>query len=428
MNTEVPRTLVIADGDYPEVDSVGYSDCFPNVAEYDVVILDLVNLNGDKAKILQEIPELSEICIHNLLWAGHKLILITDGRDEIQTSFFKNLPISIHLEIQQGSSVQIEDETYREYYNNHVGEEWNYYLKNVSFNDSDARTLFPSYGSIENNTKIWFHNIAKNGFNKPISFFVKYGYSYRDDRTPRNAISGPIVFLQPPNKTQSVEAAIKTLLSNLGFHIKTRAPTWVAEFKVHGEEEKGREIDKLRTEIQKIEERIKSIEKEKDEIICFKELLYETGNPLRDIVWKTLEEIGFRVNKYDQNKEDGSIEEDDNIMLLEIKGKEKSAARRDLRELDDWIEEYLEQGEEEPGGLFVVNHYRLIHPNERDDPFPHNVRNYLARSGSRLCAITSLQLFNIYCRIKENELSGEEIKKRIMENRGVFEFLSLDSS
>ena len=421
MNTKKPRTLVIAEGDYPEVDIVGYSDPFPNVAEYDVVILDLVNLHGDKIEILQEKPELSKKRIHDLLWAGHSLILITDGRDEIQSSFFRNLPISIRLEIQRGSRVQIADSTYREYYENHVGKEWNYYLetKNLSLEDCDARTLFPNYDSIKNDIRAQLNRtIAANGFDKPISFSVGYGYSGGQGFKH----SGPIVFLQPPNKTQSVEAAIKTLLSNIGFHIKTSAPAWVAEFKVHGEEEKVGEIDELRAEKQEIEERIKSIENEKGEIIRFKELLYEDSNPLRDIVWDTLEEIGFKVNKYDQNKEDGSIEEDGNIMLLEVKGKNKSAARRDLRELDDWIEEYLEREGREPAGLLVVNHYRLTHPNERDDPFPHDFKNYLARIGSRLCVITTLQLFDIYCRIKENALSKKVIRKRIMENRGIFAY------
>ncbi|MBU7028276.1 MAG: hypothetical protein HXS48_15195 [Theionarchaea archaeon] len=419
-----PKILVIAKGNYPEeVDSANYEEmtleCHPNIAEYDIVVLDLVNVDPSSARILTQAPAFDRKCIHNLLWAGHKLILITDGENFVplgernRTNIFHHLPIQVHLTKETGNIVLLKKEFYEDYFRIHVGGQWNYYLdleKDLSLHFDNIKALFS-----ENHTNVCFKEkeiIATNGFGKPVSFSVKYGLNV-------GGVSGSIIFLQPPNESKSIESAIKTLLCNYGVHISTPAPAWTVDIEVPGEKEVQKKIEKLEKKKQMLEENIRNGEKERDEITCFKKLLYESGDELKDIVWKTLEEIGFNVNEYDKKKEDGSIEENGEITLLEIKGTIKSAATDHLRQLDDYVLDYLATEGKKPRGLLIINHYRLLEPDKRDEPFPEDTRRYIEIRSSELSAMTTMKLFDMYCRIKKGELSSKEARVEITESRGI---------
>ena len=80
---EIPKILVVAEGEYPsKVDSMNYTEISKedgqNIAEYDVVIVDLTGMDLERAKTLQESPLFGMKRIHDHLWARHDLILILD--------------------------------------------------------------------------------------------------------------------------------------------------------------------------------------------------------------------------------------------------------------------------------------------------------------------------------------------------------------
>jgi len=433
----IPKILVIANGNYPkEVTSVSFIEAssgkIPNIAEYDIVIIDLVKVDSFKGEVIMESPQLSKKCIHNLLWAGHELILITDGNYQhiptgkggsYYTTILRHLPIQINLTTESGNIVIVKEEPYGEYHKIHVGNQWNYYLipnqENLNIPDASVKELFAK-NEIRNS---WFDcklekNLAINGFERPISFSVIYE---KCDKITRRLInSGQITFLQPPNKTKSVESAIKTLLSNYGIHIETRAPIWVLERKVPGEGEKEKEIKKLKDDSLKIEKTLEIKEIEKKDLTRFKKLLYEKGDELRDIVWDALEDIGFKVNKYDDGKEDGAIENNSKDVVLEIKGHNKSCTTDDVRQLDDWIGDYTSRKGIEPSGLLIVNHYCLQEPSNRGEPFPSDVMRYVKARSTKISLMTTYQLFTIYCDVKNDKLEVKTIKKKIIENEGIF--------
>lgn len=433
---DTPKILIIGDGKFPsEVDSVGYEDLvkgkIPNIAEYDIVILDFVKITPDKARILLETNELKVHSIHNLLWAGHEAILITDeikslniemeDRTRYIWSIFNYLPFNITFKEEKGPMIIVEDDKYKNYYETQVNS-WSFYVDEFGFNIDKANSFLSKKekNKMERPISQISNVIASNGFKKPISFSVRYGY--RDWVSKKDILSGPLTILQAPDKTGSVETAIKTLLVNYGIHFKTKAPTWVNKFKVPGEKTIDEKIGKLKEKSKKIEEDTKAKEQEKNEITRFKKLLFETGDELRNIVWDTLDEIGFKVNRYDEKKEDGSIEEGTKIAVLEITGKDGPLARDDLRQLDDWIKDYLSREGKEPKGIHIINHYRLRKPEDRNEAYPDDVIKYIERGSSELSVIKTLQLFKIFCRIKSNKLNAREVRKEIMENRGVLHF------
>jgi hypothetical protein len=432
----IPKVLVISEGDFPkEVESITWEDIgngtIPNIAEFDIVILNFVRMTPQKAKYIVDPYERGLRSIHNLLWSGSELILITDGEqrvttvDQVTTNIFRILPVSIPFVKESGETILVEDEKYRDYYETHV-DHWNFYIKDeCKFQEDIAKKLLSEKEWTEYSSSMCQLSkvIARNGFNKPVSFSIKYGFTRRNSDKIR--LSGLLTILQAPDKTESAESAIKTLLSNYGIHIKSKAPTWTNDFKVPGEESVGREIKQLEEDKIKTEEKIRSKEAEKEEITRYKELLFEDGDELRDIVWDTLDQVGFKVNKHDEYKEDGSIQEGKEVAVLEIKGREKSLTTGDVRQLDDWITDYTLREGKEPIGILIGNHYRLKKPESRNEPFPPDVLRYVKANSRKLSLITTFQLFEIFCRIKNEKLDADTVRKGIMRNEGVFDLESI---
>jgi hypothetical protein len=428
------KILVIADGKYPkEIDSINYFEAakgkLPNIAEYDVVIIDLVQIDTNKAKVIMESPQLTSKCFHNLLWSKHELILISDGKYQniesnggyYQTIFY-NLPILVTPSNESGNTVIINDPTYKKYYEEQVGDKWNYYLDSktdIVISPYHLEKLFTEKELNSSYPRCWLDKtIANNGFNRPVSFSLNYGlHNKKNDSVEK---SGPIIFLQAPYKSNSVESAIKILLENYGVHNITPAPSWVSEIRVPGEEFIEREIKQLLEQRTIIDGEILKKESEKKVTIRFKKLLFETGDELRNIVWETFEEIGFSVDKNDIQKEDGSIKDISKVAVLEVKGREKSLTTDDARQLDDWITDYTSRTGTEPIGLLIGNHYRLEAPTNRVEPYPNDVIRYVKARSTKMCLMTTLQLFKIYCDIKNGKLNPVEIRKKIMENSGIF--------
>ncbi|MDD5447367.1 MAG: hypothetical protein PHY36_05760 [Methanocellales archaeon] len=429
---EIPRILIISEGDFPkDVESRTWLDVglhkIPNISEFDIVILNLLDLN--KGKDIDDNPQLNLKKIHNLLWNGSELIIITDGRKLISINPTTRIniysvisPVEIPIEIESGDTIYVEDETYKEYHRN--VEHWKFYLSDeCSFRKMPKGFLTTDEVEILEDTGCPFAQvskvIARNGFNKAISFSIVYGI--KKDGSSESHISGPLTILQAPNDTISAQYAIKTLLSNYGIHVKSKAPTWTNDFKVPDEERIEKEIESLETEKKKKESEIESKKGEKEEITRYKKLLFEDGDELRDIVWDTLEEIGFTLNRYDDLKEDGSIQTDNKVAVLEIKGKEKSLATEDVRQLDDWIGDYAQREGKEPIGILIGNHFRLKKPENRGDPFPDDVLRYVNARSTKLSLMTTHQLFELFCMVKTKQIDPKRLREEIIANAGVFD-------
>jgi hypothetical protein len=221
----IPKILVISEGDFPkEVESITWEDVgngnIPNIAEFDIVILNFVRMTPQKAGYIKDAPKFDIKTIHNLLWSGSELILITDGEVVIpldsrsRWSIFFILPVSIPFEKERGEDIFMVDEKYRNYYEIHVNH-WNFYIKHeCKFHENIAKALLSEKEKGEFNSSICHLSeiIARNGFKRPVSFSIEYGYEAYSGEI---RLSGPLTILQATDKTESVESAIKTLLSNL---------------------------------------------------------------------------------------------------------------------------------------------------------------------------------------------------------------------
>ena len=456
------RILVISSeiGKLASVKTVTWSEELPNIADFDVVIMDLVSLHSDVKNNKMKLNNLgypNNEAVSKLIEFGGELIVISypatcltqyvpesvSGQDtgvvsgvvpgthttqptmpkSPQDNLYWWSPIPIKNILEKGSSVSVKDTRFQEYIEQGI-KKWCYYL------ELDKRKVFHSSDII--GEKRWIEYtiepIALNRYDKPIaasfSIIVK---AKKDSEIETRVIStsGPLIILPPPTEC-TIEESIRFILAKLyGVALESVEPEWLQNYNVPGENELEGEIRSLEQKIEEDKREVEQKTKQLKDLTRVKKLLTETGDVLEEIVWETLEELGATVKRPDEpGKSDGKFTDyKGRKAVLESKGKRgrKSIATEDVRQLEQWVSEELAKGEEYKGILFG-NPFREPPPEKRGEPFPPDVRGFAEKRHQ--CIVTTVQLFEAFKRVKAGEMKPEEIFDKLMETDGVCELIS----
>ena len=432
MNEMEKRILVISSviGKLASIKTVTWSGELPNIADFDVVIMDLFSLyyeiNNNNVQ-LEDLKYPTVEAVNKLIRSYGELIVISYPATYIgQGNQSRNLywwsPIPIYNNLEEGSSIEIKDERFCTYIEQGV-KKWFYYLELRKYQDE----IKSRHKDIE---KSWFEYniepIALNRYNRPIaaSFSIAFKTEEHYEREPNVIkITSPVVILPPPTEI-TIEESIRLILADLfDVALESVEPKWLRNYKILGEDDLEGDI---RSFEQKIEGNMREIEQKTEQLknlTKYKKLLTETGDVLEEIVWETLEELGANVKRPDEpNKEDGWFTDHKNRKaVLEIKGKMKSIATKDVRELEDWVSDGLERGEEYKGILFG-NYFRGETPEKRGEPFPPDVIRFAEKKNQ--CIVTTVQLFEAFKRVKAGEMKSEAIFDKLMETNGVCKLIT----
>ncbi len=235
-----------------------------------------------------------------------------------------------------------------------------------------------------------------------------------------NTKEGHIYFLPPATKIPIIDS-IKIILKDIvNFPIsESPSPDWVKNKKVPNEDNITKKIGDSQNKINIEQDKISELQSELNNVTKFKKLLYAEDDELEQIVLETFKELKVKnIPLEKQNKEDGIIDTKYGKGILEIKKASKSASRKHTRELDDWVGDYIEKGEEIKG-ILIINHYGDSPIKERKIPFPQDVIDHAKKVRKNpFCLLTTLELFNAYCKYKEGKIKSDEIIKKIFEADG----------
>ena len=428
------RILVISSliGKLASIKTVTWSEELPNIADFDVVIMDLYSLyyeiKNNKVQ-LENLKYPTVEAVNKLVGSNGELIVISYPATYFEQKGYqssKNIywwsPIPIYNHLEEGSSIEIKDERFCTYIEQGV-KKWFYYLE---LRERQGEIKSP-YKDIENSwIEYNIEPIALNRYNRPIaaSFSIAVlAEEYYRGESHVIKTTGPVIILPPPTEI-TIEESIRLILADLfDVALESIEPKWLRNYKILGEDDL--EVD-IRSLEQRIEEDMREIEQKTDQLknlTKYKKLLTETGDVLEEIVWETLEELGANVKRPDEpNKEDGWFTDHKNRKaVLEIKGKMKSIATKDVRELEDWVSDGLESGEEYKGILFG-NHFRGETPEKRGEPFPPDVIRFAIKKNQ--CIVTTVQLFEAFKKVKAGEMKSEAIFDKLMETNGVCKLIT----
>lgn len=182
-------------------------------------------------------------------------------------------------------------------------------------------------------------------------------------------------------------------------------------------------INNIEAEKAKIEELQKSIiEKEKELKLIQEEKIIFTGSgtTLEKIIVDELNQVGFQILKYDENSKDEDIviAYNDKVAVVEVKGVDGSASEKHTSQTVKWKSMYHIEHDVLPKGFLVVNAFKDRELEKRQDYFPNQMLKYATQQ--EICLLTTLQIFNIKCYLKDNPDKKDEIINELYNTVGVY--------
>jgi hypothetical protein len=196
-------------------------------------------------------------------------------------------------------------------------------------------------------------------------------------------------------------------------------PSWSSEYSLPDESASRlrlSELERERTELDaKIQEQAMAISKLEE----WKLLFTSTGEALERQVRKTFQELGFDIEDTESGRSDLAMKYGDRIAVVEVKGVTGSAAEKHAAQLEKWVSEYYASTGKEPKGILVVNAFRHIPLQNRDETvFPDQMLPYCEQREH--CLLTGLQLLDLYLACMDEPSEADDIINTIFETKGVF--------
>ncbi len=430
--TDNQRILVL--GSSPHTRSItSYNwDNLPNdlnVADYDVVILNLVPLlNKEFAQNLklETLPSIEQFA--RLLFSyGSEIIVIGFpdiilGKNPYQNIKYWLPPAIPKFTYEQGEKICEIDPEF-DYYFNYV-KSWFFYI------NPDYQEEYPHYPK-ENYLRLLdpqAHGllysvipIAQTRFQKPIAFHLNFAAR---NLSNENIVkeSGNIIWLPLPTEISDYEAVNLILRKRYNLCLEQLPPVWVENYKLPAQLPIEKTISQHKQEIQRLETELAKAQEDWKIAVRFRRLLYEQGEDgLEPVVREALRELGANVEDPPPkiNREDGKLTDPNGRKaILEIKGRTKSLQLGDVRQLDQWVRDALLSEENWEGkGILIANTYCNQPLEERDNAFPPNCIE--KAKIAEQCLMTTTQLFRALCSHQRGELDQAAFWDIVFNTNGV---------
>jgi len=153
-----------------------------------------------------------------------------------------------------------------------------------------------------------------------------------------------------------------------------------------------------------------------------RKLLYETGTRLTQIVYFVIVKMEFKAEiKEEEGRQDIEVNEDDFNSVIEVTSSEEDWINiRKTRQLLDWCQRFEREQGKKPKGILIANHFCNYPPPQRDVPFTRDALKQGEDEG--FCLMTTVQVYEIFCKFLKGELSKDEIKKLFLDTKGLLKF------
>ncbi len=399
------------------VDAVGWEDDIPNVADYDVLVLDLVSLHRvlvEGGMRLDKVSKPRQGEVNQLLQSDGMIIAVMPAIPHLGTpgrhiSPYWWSPIPLENVLQKGDTRKDVVPRCERYFEEGVGT-WESWIRL----EEEARPLARGLIRFE------LEPLAKSRFDVPLAGSARMRIYEGSTRSGFEEVSrsGSIIVLPSPDQVRIGEGLRIILEDFLGLSLETPPPRWVASSDYPGEHELLNEIEELARKRDQLKMSIREVKARLHPLQMHKRLLFEDGDALEDAVTNALQKLGAVVHESDvPGKEDRWFEvEGLGKAAAEIKGHKGSMTTADARQTDDWVQDLLERKGEAMKGVLLGNPYRNDPPDERLDAWPPDVVRYAEARGIAL--VTTRELYDALVSAEKGELDPLEFLRAIYEADG----------
>ncbi len=445
------------------VDSYSWSSELPNLSDYETIILDPTRIiynwlhlgrlkpisrnsyiisdrNEQDDKIVSNIRLVKKKLIEMLyfkvdVYAFYSPTLRVDyvaeignyasspGRREAVELFKSNdwCPISLETYSEKGKIIHIKDDSLKQYLKDFKG--WEYYFVSDSLKFDDLEQYYPESGKVRGNLQ----EIATNNVDKPIAvkFYPSFhAWSAKEKRWQGGAHTiGGNLFLLPIIDPHNTKPHIESLLGKIGLYEETPPPAWVNSIEMPDETSLKQDLETTKQKLGVLESEKEKKENSLAKLREYKRLLFETGEPLQNLVQKTFKELGAVIEPSPVSDEFIIIINGRKV-LVEVKGNTKSIAKGDLGQLITDMGEYLKVVGEDIDGILVGNAWRLEpleKRNTHDKPIFSQAVEKIAENRN-IGLLSTTEWFKAYCAVLEDPTRKDSILNRIVDSNGVIKF------
>lgn len=200
--------------------------------------------------------------------------------------------------------------------------------------------------------------------------------------------------------------------------IKTLSrPAWSHRFATAGQLKLREEVLESQKAVEEARSKLAIAQQLADQGEAQDQLFLGTGRALELEVRNVLEMLGGEVHEPEPGRDDWRVTFPEGKAVVEVKGVGKSAAEKHAAQLEKWVSASYEETGELHKGVLIVNTWRDMPLDERTQPdFPEQMIGYSTSRNHTL--LTGLQLFVMWQRIENGEVSAEECRKLLFETCG----------
>ena len=412
-----PKILVIGSTGHNRADCFDWQQAFPNIEEYDSIIINLQSLNQSiYTKIQTKIRRMKEsittvfytdreiFCIMN------KIIFPTPPPTPpfIGVPKFKNpnyvsptnydwLPIKIKVDNRKkGRSINLYDHRFDRYFE--YVDRWSFEISIPIRTTTRDMIILRLFGIVP---------IATNKSRKTIAGSLKCR-----DLAGKMQGKGAIHLLPHPTKCDPHQA-VEIILGLICGEESKIVPVWRKDIKVPKIKEFEQEIEHNIIDIKRIQQEISQLERQIQEWDSYRDLLTATGYKLERIVQKTLSDIGIKTEKTEKGFPADLISDKIVIEITGVKGCVGVASEKVIQ-LARFKENY-HKGEQI---VLIVNTHMNLSPKDRESKmdFSKEVKKFF--DSISVCYLTSKTLFELWKDVVSEKKTEKDVIKKILTTSG----------
>ncbi len=431
-----------------------------NVADYDVVILNLVSLLDQQSNLgirPERLPSWQQLARY-LFSPGIEVICIgmpeLDGKNNLYQSMTWWLPVVPEVVLESGDVVR-EVKGEFDFYFEHVKRWFFYVVPKFRSHFLGLTSYLKSIHPQVNHVQAGMGAIATTRSRHPIAFKLifragqvssqvssqgsseersltaadQHRSRLRSAKTAPVITSGVVIWLPPPTEITPDEAVNLILQERYGRASGQAPPKWIQAYHLPQQQAIAAQVTQYQEEMRQLSEKLTLAQKKLEVASYYHRLLYERNHEvLEQVACAALRELGAEVDLADQELALPLRIRDplERKAVLVIRGRTGSVVPKDLRKLDQEVRSLMLSQNWQGKGILIVNPYCDRAPEKRSQAFPPSCIRAAEQFG--YCLLTTTQLFDAIATYQRQTLDLDAFWNLLFTTQGICELPSLEAS
>lgn len=412
--------LVIGSKDHNRADCVDWLEPFPNIEEYDSIIINMQSLTQkDYDKIQSKIKEMRD-SIRTIIDTGREVFCVINELiypspprvrpgEPVHKSIdpwyvfptnYDWLPARIDLNSQKkgGNRIFLRNSRFQNYFE--LIYKWNF---EISLAMDTVPDLARSFLNL-------LEPIAVNKSEKTVAC------SLRRIEDRKKLIEGEkigMVHLLPPPKESSLFQAIELLIDLIIGTEGKVIVAWRKQIDVPNEQVLKEKVDKKLGEIKNIQHEISQLQEQIESWDSYRDLLTETGEYLENIVQKTLIDLGIKTKKTKKGFPADLLSEEVAVEVTGIKGCLTVGSEK-----VNQVGRFREKHRKKEKIILIANTFMDYPPKDRERKMNFSKEAATYFEALSVCFMTTVTLFQLWKNVVIGKQEQKNVKSKILTKVG----------